>query len=65
VTTRLLELRDKVIRFEHTMLNGETGEVSAVTELTGVHMDTGARKSCPFPSDVLAQARAYLEAPAP
>jgi acyl-CoA thioester hydrolase len=37
------------VRFVHEMRNAETGEVSAITLLTGVFLDTMARKSCAFP----------------
>jgi acyl-CoA thioester hydrolase len=39
------------------MTNGDTGEVAAVTTLLGVHMDTQARKSCPFPAELTERAR--------
>ena len=48
VRTRLLEIRERVIRFQHEMLNAETGEVAATTELTAVHMDTKARRAVAF-----------------
>lgn len=60
VKSGVLEVRDKVIRFVHEMRNAETQEVSAITMLTGVHMDTAARKSCPLPESVIAKARAAM-----
>jgi acyl-CoA thioester hydrolase len=57
VTSGVLEMREKVVRFFHEMRNDESGEVSAVTILTGVHMDLGARKSCRFSEEVLARGR--------
>ena len=48
VTSKLLELRDKSIRFLHEMRNAETGELAATCEITAVHMDRQARKSAPF-----------------
>jgi acyl-CoA thioester hydrolase len=48
IRSTLLEVRDKSIRFVHEMRNAETGEISAVCEITGVHMDRQARKSAPF-----------------
>jgi acyl-CoA thioesterase FadM len=41
VRSRLLELRDKSIRFLHEMRNGETGEIAAACEFVGVHTWTG------------------------
>ena len=64
VRTRVLEVRDKVIRFVHTMYNGENGEVAAVCELTGVHMDRQARRSCPFPASIRAAAEQAMAEPA-
>jgi len=49
----VLEIREKVIRFYHEMLNAETRDLAAKTILTGVHLDTGTRKSCPFPAEIL------------
>lgn len=55
----LLEIKEKVLRFIHEMRNEENHEVSAITLLTGVHLDTGTRKSCLFPEDVVRQAREW------
>ncbi len=56
IRTRLIELRNRVIRFEHVMTEGVSGEVSAICDLTGVHLDRRARKSVPFPPEILAKA---------
>ncbi len=48
IRSRLLEVRDKSIRFLHEMSNAETGEIAAICEITGVHMDRQARRSVPF-----------------
>ena len=61
VRSAILEVRDKVVRFVHEMRNVESGEIAALCELTGVHLDTAARKSCPFPAEVLSQARARIQ----
>ncbi len=60
VRSGVLEVRDKVIRFFHEMRNAETQDVSALTMLTGVHMDTVARKSCNLPAEVVAAARSRV-----
>jgi len=60
VYSRVLEIRDKVIRFQHDMLNLERDEIAATCELTGVHMDRQARKSCPFPSAIREGAEKFL-----
>ena len=49
VRTSVIEVKEKSVRFVHEMRNAETGEVSAITLLTGVFIDTAARKSCAFP----------------
>ena len=60
VYSRVLEVREKVLRFAHEMRNDETGEVAATTVLTGVYLDTHLRASCPLPSDVAERARQML-----
>jgi acyl-CoA thioester hydrolase len=60
VRTTMLEVRDKVLRFLHAMINAETGATSATSEFTVVCLDPQARRSRPFPADVLARARALL-----
>jgi acyl-CoA thioester hydrolase len=60
IRSGVLEMREKVIRFVHEMRNEATGEVSAVTMLTGVHLDTRIRKACPFPAEVLERGRAMI-----
>ena len=57
IRTRILEVRDKLIRFVHEMLNSENGEVAATCEMTAVHLDRTTRKSAPFPPEILARAR--------
>ncbi|MGV9247693.1 acyl-CoA thioesterase [Streptomyces sp. NPDC003710] len=60
VRSALLEVRSKVIRFCHRMENAATGEVAALTVLTGVHLDTTTRRSCPLPEEQLARAKARV-----
>jgi acyl-CoA thioester hydrolase len=61
ITSRLVELRGRSIRFVHEMRNAETGEVAAVCEITGVHMDRGARKAAAFEDEVRRAAEMLLE----
>jgi acyl-CoA thioester hydrolase len=49
VRSRILAIGEKSIRYVHEMRNAETGEVAAVCEITGVHLDRKVRKTCPFP----------------
>ena len=60
VRSGVLEVREKVIRFFHEMYNDETGETAATAEITGVHLDTGLRKSCPLPGQVFERAGALI-----
>ncbi len=60
INSTLLELREKSIRFLHEMRNAETGEIAAICEITGVHMDRGARKAAPFGEAIRSAALNYL-----
>jgi acyl-CoA thioester hydrolase len=59
VYSRVLEVREKVIRFSHDMHNDETHELAATTTITGVHLDTRLRKACALPDDVRARAQRF------
>jgi acyl-CoA thioester hydrolase len=65
VHSAFLEVRDKVARFVHEMRNGETGELAAYCMLTGVHIDTEQRRSCPFPQEILARGQSLVRAYTP
>jgi acyl-CoA thioester hydrolase len=52
IYSQALEIKDKSLRFRHEMRNEETGEVAAITELVGVHIDTKLRKACSIPQSV-------------
>src|SRR5262249_17805370 len=62
IHSEILEVREKVVRFYHEMWNAETNELAATTTLTGVHLDTETRKSCPFPAEILDRARTFIRA---
>lgn len=64
VRSGVIEVREKVLRFRHEMINAETGEVAATSELTGVHFDRSARRACAFPDDLAQRARAMVLPPA-
>lgn len=57
IQSGILEVRDKVIRFFHEMSNNDSGELSAVTVLTGVQIDATTRKSRPLSEATMKQAR--------
>ena len=60
VESRILEVREKVLRFSHEMRNAETGEVAAICEITAVHIDRRARKAVALPATVRDAASAAL-----
>jgi len=57
VRSAVLEVRDKVIRFAHQMFDVASGELCAVTQLVGGHLDTDLRKTTPLPEEVRRRAR--------
>ena len=62
IRSALVEIREKSIRFVHEMRNAETGEVAAICEITGVHMDRNARKAIAFPDAIRSAALDHLAA---
>jgi acyl-CoA thioester hydrolase len=52
VRSRILEVKDKTIRFIHTMYNVETGGEVATSELVAAHLDRKRRKACPLPEEI-------------
>lgn len=58
IRTRLVELREKTVRFVHTMRNRESGEIAAECELVTACLDKAARKARAFPAEIAARARA-------
>jgi acyl-CoA thioester hydrolase len=60
VTSKLLELREKSIRFLHEMRNAETGEIAATCEITAVHLDRQAHKAAAFEDAVRSIAARHL-----
>ena len=60
--TEVLEVKDKSLRFAHEMRRDEDGVVAATTVLTGVHLDTIARKAQSLPDSIRARAQALVSA---
>jgi len=52
VSSAILQVKQKAIRFAHEMKNDETGEVAARTVLVAVHLDAVTRKARVLPTDV-------------
>jgi acyl-CoA thioester hydrolase len=62
VRSRVLEIRERSMRFLHEMWNAATHELAASCETTGVHLDRRERKAVPFPDEVRAAALAEISA---
>ncbi len=60
VRSAFLEVREKVAKFVHEMVNAQTGEVAAICVLTGVSTDSQTRRACPFPPDMVARAQGLV-----
>ena len=53
ISSELLEIKPKTIRFLHRMYDTESGAEVATTELVGAHIDTDARKAVPFAQEIV------------
>ena len=60
VRSALTHVGASSIRILHRMTNVRSGEEMATLEQSGVHLDTGARKSIPLPDGLRDRARALL-----
>lgn len=49
IRSKILEVKDKTIRFMHIMYNAETKQEVATSELLGIHINRVTRKSCAIP----------------
>lgn len=63
ISSTVLEVKEKAVRFTHEMRNDETGEVAARTVLVAVHLDTVTRKASALPGDVRNRAQAMADIP--
>jgi acyl-CoA thioester hydrolase len=62
ISSELLEMKPKTIRFLHRMYDTESAEEVATSELVGAHLDTDARKSVPFPEDIVRRQAGLIQA---
>ncbi len=62
VSSMLLDVGGKVVKFVHEMRNGPQGDIAAVMVLTAVHIDAVARKSCAFPEAIVERASTLIGA---
>jgi acyl-CoA thioester hydrolase len=70
IRSKILEVRERTMRtvdqvaarvlVQHDMHKTAGGELAASTTILGVHLDSEARKSSPFPPDVLERAHALI-----
>ncbi len=60
VASSLVEVREKLIVFQHVMTNVETATVAARTTLKAVHMDLVLRKACAFDAVIAEEMRRHL-----
>jgi len=65
IRSRVLEVRDKTLRFLHVMINAEAQAQVATSELLAVHLDREKRKSCRFPEGIKANCRALITTAGP
>ena len=68
IYTELLEVKAKAVRFRHEMRrqmqnDSKPDDISAVSTLTGVFLDTTLRKACAFPTAMADRWRASLGVP--
>lgn len=61
ISSELLEMKPKTIRFLHRMYETGSGEEVATSELVGAHIDTDARKSVPFPAEVVKRQASFID----
>ncbi|MBL8699498.1 MAG: acyl-CoA thioesterase [Alphaproteobacteria bacterium] len=60
IRSRLVEFKERSLRFAHEMTDDETREVVARTTLKAVHIDSEARKSCAFEPEIAKLAKVRL-----
>ena len=65
VFSRLLKVSEKVIEFEHRMINVATDDVCATVITTAICLNTAERKGYPFPKDIYERLIAGLEGAKP
>jgi acyl-CoA thioester hydrolase len=57
IRSELVEIGDKRLVMRHAMLNLETGEIAATSEVTAVHLDKVEHKACAFPAAIRQKAQ--------
>src|SRR5450830_1674562 len=62
ITSELLEMKPKTIRFLHRMYDTQSGAEVASSELVGVHIDTDTHKAVPFAEDLVKRQAGFIDA---
>ena len=55
ITTQVLDFDHKRAHYFHRMHHAEEGWLAATNELLSLHIDTGKRRSTPFPEEIVAR----------
>lgn len=58
IRSRIVEVRERVIRFQHELFRNDGKDVAALCELTAVHMNTTTRRACAMPGAIAERLRA-------
>jgi acyl-CoA thioester hydrolase len=62
IHTRVLEVRERLVRFEHRLTQDEEQKIAATTELTAVHLDLESRKAVAFFPEIAERWRTFMRA---
>jgi len=65
IESEFIWIKEKTAFFKHYMLKSETKEVAAITELTGLHMDTKLRKGLEMPAKFKDKIQQWIDANPP
>ncbi len=62
VYTDLLEVREKTIRYRHSLRLSRDGQLVATCEFIAAHLDRSIRRAIPFPPEILSEMRSRVVA---
>lgn len=60
IHSEIIECKDKSIKFRHEMRNSESGDIAAITILTGLYFDKVKRKAISLPDEVKAKIQSMV-----
>ncbi len=61
IRSKVLEVKDKTLRFFHVMYDSETRIEVATSELIAAHIDRKKRKACAFPENIKEKCLAMMD----